>query len=39
MMGHAQIHITKKYYLRFDVETVRKEHRQHSPLADWGGES
>jgi integrase/recombinase XerD len=39
MLGHSQIHITKKYYLRFDVETVRREHRQHSPLAGWKGES
>ncbi|MCC6905588.1 MAG: tyrosine-type recombinase/integrase, partial [Anaerolineae bacterium] len=37
MLGHTQIGITKRYYLRYNVETVRKEHRQHSPLAGWKG--
>lgn len=39
MLGHSQIHITKQFYLRYNVETMRKEHRQHSPLAGWEDES
>src|SRR5690606_22869356 len=33
VLGHSQIHVTKQYYLRFDVETVRRQHRLHSPVA------
>lgn len=37
MLGHTQIGITKQFYLRFDIETVRKQHRQHGQLAGWEG--
>lgn len=31
VLGHSQIHVTKQYCLRFDVETIR-QHWLHSPL-------
>jgi site-specific recombinase XerD len=35
MLGHSQIHVTKQFYLRFDIEAIRREHSAHSPLAEW----
>jgi integrase len=34
ILGHSQIHVTKMYYDRYDTETIRREHRKYSPLAD-----
>jgi len=33
VLGHSQIHVTKEYYLRYDTDTIRQEHLEHSPLA------